>query len=160
MSAETTAQLTGGAEAAAPAQQPAGGFAAGLKPSNDNARVVSGKFAPEAILRPSSGSLSSFSDVEFYYMDADGNQIGPAPVSELRLKFKSGNINTECLFWYDGMSGWENIGSNAELMQHINIRPPSRPLPPPPVCACPPPRTHACCPARCVVYHPLDLTHP
>jgi hypothetical protein len=145
--AETNTQHSAGAKVAAAAVKRLGdaggssGFSAGLKPSNDNARVVSGKFAPDAIFRPSSGSFSQFTDVEFFYLDTGGSQIGPAPLQELHAKFKCGDITTDSLFWHDGMNGWEPLGGNAELMRHISptkLMPPSPiALPPGPLCACP-----------------------
>jgi hypothetical protein len=105
------------------------GFPADSKPSNDNARVVSGKFSPESVFRPSSGSPVPLADTEFYYLDAGGSQIGPARLMELRAKFKSGELNGDCLFWYDGMSGWEKLGGNSDVMKHINPPPPpARPV--------------------------------
>mmetsp|Transcript_19347 Transcript_19347/g.40026 ORF Transcript_19347/g.40026 Transcript_19347/m.40026 type:complete len:1038 (+) Transcript_19347:279-3392(+) len=122
-----------------------GGFrnAGSSAAASNTSRVVSARMAAP----PVSPGGGNFSDVDFYYMNVHDEQIGPAPMKELRTKFKQGEITADCYYWCDGMGGWEALDSNAALLKQINPPPPPRKksaggppsLPPPPVSSVPPP---------------------
>ena len=112
------------------------GFAAGQKPSNDNARVASGKFAANARRNSSSAPppTSMWTEIEFFYMDASDNQIGPASVKEMRAKFKSGEIDKECFFWYEvSLLQSATPARTRKCHNMITNSAPARPTPPHPI---------------------------
>ena len=56
------------------------------------------------------------SDVtEYFYLDASGEQAGPVSASELQRKFKSGELNADCMAWKEGMAEWTPISKLPEL---------------------------------------------
>ena len=73
-----------------------------------------------------SGGGNKWNDIEFFYMTVDDEQIGPATVKEMRMKWKSGELAADCFYWYEGMNGWEALESNPPLLKQINP-----PAPPP-----------------------------
>ena len=84
-----------------------GGFAP-HQPSQfqqDTARVASGKFHNSQSFGGTRGPAKSiaqnseYADVEFYYMDREDNQIGPASLQEMKQKFKQGVIGGDCFYW-------------------------------------------------------------
>ena len=47
--------------------------------------------------------------------DASGEQAGPVSASELQRKFKSGELNADCMAWKEGMAEWTPISKLPEL---------------------------------------------
>mmetsp|Transcript_12096 Transcript_12096/g.21961 ORF Transcript_12096/g.21961 Transcript_12096/m.21961 type:complete len:1369 (-) Transcript_12096:1170-5276(-) len=120
----------------------------GFKVNNDSAGETSRVVSARMKAPPASPQKNEFSDVEFYYMNVSDEQIGPAPLKELRTKFKQGEITADCFFWFEGMGGWEALESNSALMKQVNPPPPPPKKggggmmnipPPPPVSDTPPP---------------------
>ena len=97
----------------------------GFKVNNDSAGETSRVVRARMKAPPASPQKNEFSDVEFYYMNVSDEQIGPAPLKELRTKFKQGEITADCFFWFEGMGGWEALESNSALMKQVNPPPSS-----------------------------------
>jgi len=75
-----------------------------------------------------SGGGNKWNDVEFFYMNVNDEQIGPATLKEMRLKWKSGELAGDCFYWFEGMGGWEALESNPPLLKQVN--PPAPPKKP------------------------------
>ncbi len=50
-----------------------------------------------------------------YYLAVSGQQIGPFPVPQLQQLVQNGQLTPQTLVWKQGMAGWEQAGSVAEL---------------------------------------------
>lgn len=50
-----------------------------------------------------------------YYLAVSGQQIGPFPVPQLQQLVLNGQLTPQTLVWKQGMAGWEQAGSIAEL---------------------------------------------
>ena len=50
---------------------------------------------------------------DWYYVDADGKQVGPVAVEELRAAVRRGAANEASLAWRDGLAGWLPISQLA-----------------------------------------------
>ena len=67
----------------------------------NNARIASGRVRQTSVHAPpgAGGGGGKWADIEFYYMDLEDNQIGPASVKELRVKWKQQAITEDCFYW-------------------------------------------------------------
>jgi hypothetical protein len=77
-----------------------------------------------------------------YYLAVSGQQIGPFPVPQLQQLVLNGQLTPQTLVWKQGMAGWEQAGSIAELASLF--APPVPPVPgdgatPPPMPGSTPP---------------------
>ena len=77
-----------------------------------------------------------------YYLAVSGQQIGPFPVPQLQQLVLNGQLTPQTLVWKQGMAGWEQAGSIAELSSLF--APPVPPVPgdgatPPPMPGSTPP---------------------
>jgi hypothetical protein len=53
--------------------------------------------------------------VEWYYLDADGEQQGPACASEVKEGYQAGNVDSTALVWNENMEGWEQLDTQPDL---------------------------------------------
>jgi GYF domain 2 len=62
---------------------------------------------------------------DYTVADANRNQIGPIPESEVRALLKRGQINLDSLAWQPGMAEWEPLRSFSEFIDVPNDIPPA-----------------------------------
>jgi hypothetical protein len=59
--------------------------------------------------------------VEWYYLDANRNQIGPISYSQLSKITHEGQIKADTLVWSQGMANWQRVDENQELKSLLNF---------------------------------------
>jgi uncharacterized RDD family membrane protein YckC len=72
--------------------------------------------------------------IQWYYADANGQQVGPIPAEELRAAVARGAANAATLAWRDGLPDWKPLSELAAELQ-LDLGENASPPPPPPAAA-------------------------